>query len=131
MIFNMVFFIVLTSVLLQGTTLSVVAKLLGVNVPLKVKRNYPIALEYSEEINANLEDLIVPHNSTALQKPLFQLGFPKGALIALIYREEKYFVPNGGTLLVGGDILLVIANKEDLQTLKSILNDLPTDKSIS
>ncbi|MBF0571717.1 MAG: potassium/proton antiporter [Candidatus Omnitrophica bacterium] len=123
MIFNMVFFIVLTSVLLQGTTLSLVAKLLGVNIPLKPKRNYPIALEHSEEINANLEDLIVPHNSTAVQKPLFQLGVPKGALIALIYRDEKYFIPNGGTLLLSGDTLLVIANKEDLQTLKSILSN--------
>ncbi len=124
MIFNIVFFIVLASVLLQGTTLPMVAKLLGVNVPLKTKRNYPIEFEHSEEINANLEDLIVPYNSSAVNKPLFELGVPKGSLIALICRDEKYFIPDGSTVLNGGDVLLVIANNQDLQKLQSILNHL-------
>jgi potassium/hydrogen antiporter len=131
MIFNIVFFIVLTSVLLQGTTMPMVAKLLNVNVPLKAKRNYPIEFEHSEEINADLEDLIVPYNSSAVNKPLFELGIPKGSLIALICRDEKYFIPNGSTVLNGGDVLLVIANKADLQKLQSILNDLTIDRGDS
>ena len=129
-IFNLVFLIVIISILLQGTTLSIVAKLLGVNVPLKAKRNYPIEMENSEEINANLEDLIVPNDSRAVNKPIFELGIPKSCLIALVYRNEKYFIPNGSTQLNGGDTLLVIANKQDLQKFESILNDF-TDKEIS
>lgn len=123
MIFNIVFFIVLTSVLLQGTTLSMVAKFLNVNVPLKNKRVYPIEFEHSSEINANLEDLIVPYNSKVAGKPLFELSIPRGCLIALICRDEKYFIPNGSTLLNEGDVLLVIANTEDLQKLQLILRN--------
>ena len=127
-IFNLVFFIVLISILLQGTTLSFVAKLLSVNVPPKAKRIYPIEMENSEEISANLEDLIVPNNSSVINKPLFELGIPKSCLIALIYRNEKYFIPNGSTPLNSGDTLFVIASKQDLQKFKSILNDLIIDK---
>lgn len=121
MIFNVVFFIVLTSTLLQGTTLPFVAKLLQVNAPFKNKRNYPIEFEHSGEINASLEDLIVPFNSPVVGKPLFEIGVPKGCLIALISRDEKFFIPNGSTILNDGDVLLVIASKQDLQGLQAIL----------
>ncbi|MBF0122615.1 MAG: potassium/proton antiporter [Candidatus Omnitrophica bacterium] len=123
MIFNIVFFIVLTSVLLQGTTLAMVTKLLGVNVPLRAKRNYPIEFEHCGNINANLEDLIVPYKSQAIGKPLFKLGVPPGCLIALISRNDKFFIPNGSTTLNDGDVLLVIASKQDFQKLQSILNE--------
>ena len=68
-IFNIVFFIVLTSALLQGTTLPLAARLLGVNVPLKSRRRYPVRFEDTEGINAGLEDLIVPYNSHAAGRP--------------------------------------------------------------
>ncbi|MDE2027086.1 MAG: potassium/proton antiporter [Candidatus Omnitrophica bacterium] len=119
-IFNIVFFIVLTSSLLQGTTLSLVAKYLKVAAPLK---NRQASLEFGNgETDAGLEDLIVPYNSPASGRPLYKLDIPKGCLIALISRNDKSFVPNGQTVIEEGDVLLVIANKQDLQKLQSILN---------
>ena len=122
-IFNIVFFIVLTSVLIQGTTLPMVAKLLNVNVPVKARKNYPIEIDESDDINVNLEDLIVPYNSNVVGKSLFELGIPQNCLIALISRDDKYFIPHGNTVLNEGDVLLVIASKHDLQQLQAILTN--------
>ena len=49
---------------------------------------------------------------------------PKGTLIALICRDEKYFIPDGSSVLNSGDVLLVIASNQALQKLQSILNNL-------
>lgn len=122
-IFNIVFFIVLTSVLFQGTTLPAVSRLLNVDAPFKNKRVYPIEFEHTSEINAELEDLIIPYDSQAAGKSLFKIGIPPGCLIVLISRDDKFFIPNGLTVLNGGDVLLVLANKQALQKLHSIVSN--------
>jgi cell volume regulation protein A len=121
LIFNVVFFIVLTSVLFQGTSVAPVSRLLKVDAPLKNKPVYPIEIEYTGEINADLVDFIVPFDSPAAGKPIFELGIPPECLIVLISRNEKYFIPSGGTVLEAGDVLLALANKQDLNTLGGIL----------
>lgn len=122
MIFNIVFFIVITSILLQGTALPLIAKIFGVYVPFQHKPMRPIEIGNTAIIDANLEDLIVPYNSHAVGKPLVELSVPKSCLIALVCRDEQYFIPNGSTVLLEGDVLQVLANQSDLQKLQSILN---------
>lgn len=122
LIFNIVFFIVLTSVLFQGTTLPVVSKLLKVDAPLNIKKVYPIEFEYTGEIDAELQDVIVPYNSAVVGKPLFQIGIPQDCLVVLISRDDKFFIPNGSTLINEGDVLLVLANKTALKNLHSVIN---------
>jgi cell volume regulation protein A len=117
-IFNVVFFIVLTSVLLQGTSIPAVAKLLKVDAPLSGKRIYPISLEYTEGINTGLEELIVPYNATAVGKKIFELGTPEECLIVLICRDEKFFIPKGTTVLEAGDVLLTLGKRDDIQKLQ-------------
>ena len=118
MIFNIVFFIVLTSVLLQGTSIPAVAKWLKVDAPLSGKRTYPIAMEYTEGINASLEELIVPYNSSVVGKKIFELDTPKECLIVLICRNEKFFIPKGTSVLEDGDVLLILGKKGDIQNLQ-------------
>src|SRR6185436_18055648 len=65
-IFNMVFFIVLTSILFQGTTVPVLAKILKLDEQKGNKRIYPIAFEHTADIDASLEEIIVPYHSSAL-----------------------------------------------------------------
>ncbi|MGE5307895.1 MAG: TrkA C-terminal domain-containing protein, partial [Deltaproteobacteria bacterium] len=50
------------------------------------------------------------------------LGLPPECLVVLISRDEKYFIPNGGTVLEGGDVLLILANKQDMNKLNDIIN---------
>ncbi len=120
-IFNIVFFIVLTSILFQGTSVSLVARWLKVDAPSKKKSDQPIQLTDKKLIQAQLEDVIVPYGSAVHMKSIIEIGFPPQFLIVLICRDEKFFVPNGSTILNEGDILWVLSGRADLKKIQKIL----------
>jgi len=120
-IFNIVFFVVLTSVLIQGTSIPAVSRFLHVDTPLDMKKKYPIEFEYTEGIEAALTDMIVPYESEAAGKTVASIGMPPRALVVLISRGEKFIVPNGSTVIEGGDVLLVLAHERDRKALHSVL----------
>ncbi|MDD2703120.1 MAG: potassium/proton antiporter [Candidatus Omnitrophica bacterium] len=119
--FNIVFFVVVTSVFIQGTSIPIVSKLLKLDAPLVEKKSYPIEFEKVESIDADLNDLIVPYNSEAIGKTIRELNVPEKCLIMLISRNEKFVIPAGATVIQGGDVLLVLANAEDFSALQKIL----------
>jgi cell volume regulation protein A len=112
-IFNLVFFISVSSVLLQGTTLPLVAKWLHVSVPAKLKRKFPLDIELQENFNSELIELDVPDNSPAIGKAVMELDLPKSALIVLIHREGKYITANGATPIEPKDHLLIMADSKE------------------
>ncbi len=120
MIFSVVFFIVLTSVLVQGWSLSPVARFFKVDTPFKKKKNYPIEFEPVEGTNTELIDLFVPFNADVAGKTIVELGLPKDSLIAMINRNENFLVPSGGTVLEEGDIVLILVNKTNLKEIQGI-----------
>lgn len=113
MIFNIVFFISVTSVLLQGTTLPLVAKWLHVSVPEKAKRRTPLDIELSDNVKTELTEIIIPPDTDVVGKQIVDLGFPKTAIIAMVKRDGKYITPNGSTVLQAQDVLLVLAEDEE------------------
>ncbi|WP_143959576.1 potassium/proton antiporter [Litoribacter populi] len=112
-IFNIVFFIVLTSVALQATTLSIMAKWLSLAVPEGLKRRSLLDLELSEDFKNALVEVDLPEDSEIGGKKIWELDFPKTSLIVLINRNEKFITPNGLTELKGGDKLLIMMNSEN------------------
>ncbi|MFA4934195.1 MAG: potassium/proton antiporter, partial [Candidatus Omnitrophota bacterium] len=123
-IFNIVFFIVIASVLIQGTSIPIVAKILRLDLPWINKTRYPIEFEKTESIDAELTDIIVPYNAGVVGRTIIELGVPPDALIVLISRNDKFIIPNGYTIIEGGDVLLVLANKRDLTVLQNIFSQL-------
>lgn len=120
-IFHIVFFVVLASILIQGTSVPFVARILKVDAPLGRRRKYPIEFERSEAIPATLTDLIVPYESSVAGKTLFELHAPSKCLIVLVSRDEKFIIPNGSTVLAGGDVLLVLGDERDIAALQALL----------
>jgi len=120
-IFNIVFFIVIASVLIQGTSIPVVAKILKLNLPWSNKTRYPIEFEKTEGIDAELTDIIIPYNSGAVGKMIRDLNVPEKCLIMLISRNDKFIIPSGSTIIEGGDVLLVLANTGDLLAFQQTL----------
>jgi potassium/hydrogen antiporter len=108
MYFHLIFFIVVSSVLVQGPLIPAVARWLGVAVPMNSHRRAPLELERTEEMDADLEDFIVPYGSALAGTPLVQAGFPPGSLITLICRDGRYVIPSGNTELQEGDVLSVL-----------------------
>ena len=56
-----------------------------------------------------------------LPEQILELNLPDGALIALIKRDDEFFVPEGGTELRAGDRQLVLADKETFEKVRSII----------
>lgn len=120
-IFNIVFFIVLTSVLLQGTSLSLVARWLHLDEKVSAESQYPLEFVPTGNLRGELSEVSVPENASVIGKQIVEVGLPSGALIALIGRGQEFIVPNGGTVLREGDKLLVLAETEELASLRSII----------
>lgn len=120
LIFNVVFFIVLTSALLQGWSIPDIARLLRVDAPLEQKRRYPIEFAPVEGVDTELVDLIVPYRSAAAGKSIIELEMPHDSLIVLISRDDDFIVPSGGTVVQESDTVLVLVNKTNLPVVRAI-----------
>ena len=125
MIFNIVFFVSLSSVLVQGTTLSLVAKWLHVALPFKVKPKSPVDAFLADGAKSFIREIIIPENNHSVGKPIVQLKFPRKAIIAMISRDDKFLTPNGTTEIEPNDMLIVLT--EDSETLKEVYESLGLD----
>lgn len=112
MIFNIVFFISLTSILIQGTTLSVVAKWLHVGLPEKVKPQSPTEQFLSEHPKTEMREIGIDNRNSVVGKKIVDIQFPKTAIIAMIKRGDKYITPNGATIIEADDVLIVLSDSK-------------------
>jgi len=124
-VFHLVFFIVLTSVLIQGTSIPLVARWLGVDAPATDRRQHPLEFVPAGSSRHDLVEIKIPPGSAAAGKQIVELGLPIGALAVLINRSGDYIVPSGGTVLAEGDTVLVLADKESLARARSVLQSPP------
>lgn len=121
MIFNIVFFISVTSVLIQGTTLSIVAKWLGVAIPEGEKALLPTEALLTEHPKTVMEEIDILPGCHAVDQKIVDLGFPQSAIIAMIKRGDNYLTPNGSTEIKADDTLIVLSDTpagiEEVQAL--------------
>ena len=110
-IFNIVFFITLISLLVQGTTISSVAKLLGLDAP-EEKRGNDFGVELPEELGSKLTEVTLTRPMLAGGNRLKDLNLPKGQLVMFVKRDKEIIIPDGQVELYEGDKLLVISSDE-------------------
>lgn len=122
-IFNIVFVITLVSLLVQGTTLPLVAKLLGLaEKPDTYRRIQDFDVEFAEEIKSAMTEIYISEDTLKHGHNLMQLPLPDKTLAVMVKRGEKFFIPTGQTELLAGDKLLVISDDENAlkETYKNI-----------
>ncbi len=124
LLFNIVFFIVLTSALLQGWSIPLAARMLRLDAPMDRIRRSPIEFSPVEGADTELVDMIVPYNAAIAGQSIVDLGLPHDSLIVLISRNDNYLVPCGGTVLQEGDTILVLVNKKTLPQVREVLSRL-------
>lgn len=122
-IFNLVFFIVLTSALLQGSSIPLVARLLkvGANRPREL-----LSLQDSEamaDMSRKMQELRVPAHSPVVGKQLVEISLPKDLLVVYIQRDGSYLIPHGNSVIAAGDLLFVLADEKALDTLRLLINE--------
>ena len=112
-IFNIVFFITLLSLIFQGMTIAPVAKWLNLDLP-QEKEGNDFGVEIPEEIDSQLTDVTLTAEMLEDGNRLMDMNIAKGTLVMLVKRGTEFMIPNGRMELKVGDKLLYISeNKKE------------------
>jgi len=120
-IFDTVFFITIASVLVQGTTLPVAARVLGVAAPGPPSHPPLAELIPSGASTKDLVEMSLPGTARSAGRQVLDVGLPRGVLIVLLHRGEDAIVPQGGTVLEPGDRLLLLVDDAAADEVREIL----------
>lgn len=112
-IFNLVFFISITSILLQGTTLPVIAKWLRLTLPAEVKKNSVLDQELNPRVKSILAKVIIEPSCPCIGKALVELQLGNSITVTTIERDGRFIVPDGFTRIQLGDQLSVMTDGLD------------------
>lgn len=115
LIFNLVFFVAVISLMIQGTSISIVAKWLGLFEPSKSHHTQ----EYSTNISLkNVNYITIPQNSPLSGQTIVDLKLPQDLLIVLIERAGEVLIPRGATEVRSEDRLMIIGKEESLNAVR-------------
>ncbi|MDP3396934.1 MAG: potassium/proton antiporter [Methanoregula sp.] len=121
LIFNLVFFIVITSALLHGTSIPFIARIAGLAAPLKGRSRFHMEFDPDDESGSELLELVIPHQSPAIKRQIVNLGLPAGTLIILIGKGQDQFVPRGSTVLEENDSLLILTTTDKADHIRQMI----------
>lgn len=109
--FNVVFFITILSLLIQGTTVTLAAKWLNqIDVP---ERKDAFGIELPEEIKSAMSEIDITLEVLSHGNKLMQLSLPDHTLAVMVKRGGRYFIPKGNTVLKENDKLLLISDNDE------------------
>jgi cell volume regulation protein A len=117
-IFNAVFFVVVVSTIVQGTTLEWFARRLGLLSPVAPLQSAP--LEVGPLSKLDLVDFAVAGDHAVNGSAVRELGLPRNALIAVIDRDGETMPPRGSTVVQAGDRLFVLVPHKQRADLEDV-----------
>ncbi len=110
-LFDVVFFVVLVSVLLQGTTLLPLVRRLGLEETRPAWAPVAEALPL-DDVDVDLIELNVTADLAIVDRTLRDIGPPGVGRVVAVVRDERVLVPTGATRLLAGDLLLLTCVRE-------------------
>lgn len=125
LIFNVVFFVVLTSALIQGSTISPLASFLGLTEGKKVTASHILELVAMGKTNTEIIEILIEEEASSINKEIQHLELPDDALITAIIRNDKVITPRGNTKIIAGDTLYVLIPKTKREYIKKIFFSSP------
>ncbi|MCQ2344766.1 MAG: potassium/proton antiporter [Paludibacteraceae bacterium] len=106
-IFNIVFFVTLFSLLSQGMTIAPVARMLKLDTPYEEYES-EFGIELPDDIDRKLRDKVILEDDLSNGCRIMDIKLDKGTLIILVKRGNKLLTPSGSLELYAGDKLLLI-----------------------
>ena len=120
LMFRLIFFMVILSVILQGWLLMPVAKFLKVAKNAKaVHAPAPLELEITHaSANQEMREYHIAEDHPFAGKTLAEIALPSGALVTMIRRGKSFIPPRGNTKIAAGDGMLIIAEISQLEEIE-------------
>lgn len=112
LIFNVVFFITILSLVVQGMTVSVFANWLGLATP-EPKTGNTFGVELPEAIKSAMSEIAITETILKNGNKLMDLSLPDNTLAVMLKRDNNFVIPTGKTVLHDGDKLLVITDNDE------------------
>jgi cell volume regulation protein A len=119
LIFNVVFFTTLLSVMVQGTSVSWVANKLGMTSDHEVDDRRPDTVFARD----GLHEIIVQPHAEGAGKRIVELEVPRDALFVLVSRADEHELPHGSTVLHPGDTALLLGSPESVREVSKKLHN--------
>lgn len=120
--FNLVFFVVFSSVIAQGISIPFVARKLGVTEQLQEGHVREFAGGMLP-VGFILVEILVGEDSEADQRRIVELPIPSGVLLTSIERGNRYVIPRGDTFLYAGDRIFGLARPSNIGELGRIFGE--------
>lgn len=112
LVFNVVFFVVLLSATIQGSSLPWMARKLGLAEQPPAAPAATLAITALDDVNADLVEYTLGAESRAVNRRLSQMALPEGTVVAMITRGRSVIPPRGSTFLQADDHLFVMLRPE-------------------
>ncbi len=119
-LFDVVFFVVLLSVLLQGTTLQSLVERLGVAEQRPAWAPVAEALPL-DDVDVDLIELTITEDLAVVDRTLQEIGPPGAGRAVALVRDDRVEIPTGATRLRAGDVLLLTCVADDDHDLAALV----------
>jgi potassium/hydrogen antiporter len=120
--FNIVFFAVVISTLLQGTTFEPLARRLGVTTSEPALPRPLAETGTIRRLGAEIVEYPVAPDDAIVGRVVRDLGLPRDALLSVIVRGEEAILPRGSTRIEAGDRLHVVVRQEVARQVPQLLH---------
>lgn len=111
-IFDITFFSVIISALLQGSTIKLVAKKLNLLYESVYDPEFPIDLEVIEKTRNGIKEIYINEEDFAVNKRIVDIKLSKGSLVLFVKRSGAFIIPDGSTTFKAGDKILIVTSEK-------------------
>lgn len=131
LIFSVVFFVVLISATIQGSTLPWVARKLSLTEDAPSMPAASLEITALNSVDAEIVEYALGHHCRAAGRRLSQAALPDGTVVAMITRGETVIPPRGSTQLQEGDHLFIVTKPETREFIDQVFSSLGTNENFN
>ncbi len=116
-IFNIVFFAVTLSIIIQGTTIGKLADILKLSTKLRTRPKQTMELVTIHDTDYELVEIHIDSDIYEGESKISEMGLPAGVTITMVNRNNVIIAPRGSTAIYPGDILSVLVVREKIERI--------------